>query len=98
MRISDIFIHHSFKLSTLENDIAVIKLEKEVIATSSVWPICLSGLAEFSEGASVLMTGKRLLSKGKGAAGMWPRDVTACSSSLALRYDYFRHTVCPLFH
>lgn len=86
VRISDIFIHHSFKLSTLENDIAVIKLEKEVIATSSVWPICLSGLAEFSEGASVLMTGwGRTHPEGEFASELREAEVPVVSASQCIK-------------
>ena len=42
-RIRKIFVHPNFRAATSENDIALLELEKNIIFSKEVQPICLPG-------------------------------------------------------
>eukprot|EP00794_Sanderia_malayensis_P009845 gene9845-10855_t len=56
--VAQIFIHESFKLSSLESDVAIIVLESGMKLTNSIWPICISEDHHIQDGTSVTMTGE----------------------------------------
>ncbi|XP_055585620.1 chymotrypsin-like protease CTRL-1 [Uranotaenia lowii] len=39
--VQNVFVHHAFNADTFDNDIAMVKLDREVLLTSAVHPICL---------------------------------------------------------
>jgi len=56
LKVSSIHIHEFFKLSSLQNDIAVLKLNSPVRLSRSCWPICLGSKADNFIGRGI-MTG-----------------------------------------
>lgn len=56
-RIVAVYIHEQFDNSTYENDIAILKLQRNSIANSYTWPICLPPESETFERKMVVVTG-----------------------------------------
>ena len=61
-KVSTIHIHHSFELSSLQNDIAILRLSSPVQLSRTAWPICLSAGAQSITGSSnAIMIGEKTL-------------------------------------
>ncbi|XP_011264758.1 proclotting enzyme isoform X2 [Camponotus floridanus] len=55
--VSEIRIHRDFKLTTYENDIAIIKINRPTTFNSYIWPICLPPVQQSFENKNAIVTG-----------------------------------------
>ena len=63
-RVANMRLHRQYNPTTLENDIAVIKLHRAATLTNSVWPICMPPRRETFTNRRAIVTGWGSISYG----------------------------------
>lgn len=68
IKVQEIILHGNYSARSKLNDIALLKLEKDVVLAHNVWPACLSGKHEgLGHNLTIIGFGKKNLDDGSTA-------------------------------
>jgi hypothetical protein len=60
----DIRVHLNFSFQTYENDIAILKMDRQTAFNSYIWPVCLPPPGPDFENMTAIVTGKVMVPPG----------------------------------
>jgi hypothetical protein len=87
--VLDIRVHANFSFQTYENDIAILKMDRQTAFNSYIWPVCLPPPGPNFENMTAIVTGKATAPSGvllSGTAKTFAYTTMYKSDRLALEY------------